>query len=113
MSLNKRINALEPLWWALFGIGGAVSAFLYPAHIFSQMFVPMNFDHMHSLLQSPLVKIYVFILIMFPLFHAAHRIRLTLEDLRSEGLNQIAPLLCYGGALVLTIVAAAELICLS
>ena len=117
MSLIKRINSLEPLWWSLFGIGGAVAAFLFPLHIFIQgvakplgLVSPdiLNYDQLHALFQSPvislIVKLYLFALIVFPLFHAAHRIRLTLEDLRMEWLDHILPLFCYGGATVLTIV---------
>lgn len=117
MSLIKRINALEPLWWSLFGIGGAIAAFLLPVHIFIQgvakplgMVSPdvLNYDRLHALFQLPIVslivKVYIFTLIVFPLFHAAHRIRLTLEDLRMEWLDHILPLFCYGGAIVLTIV---------
>ena len=110
MSLNKKINALEPLWWSLFGLGGAVAAFFFPIHIFAQMFMPMDYDQAHALFQSPLIKIYLFGLIVFPLFHAAHRIRLTLEDLRMEGLNAVLPLFCYGGSVVLTLITAVVLI---
>lgn len=114
MSLNKQINALEPLWWSLFGLGGAVAAFLLPAHLFIQgVLAPMglvspdflSYERMAAWVASPIVKLYLLVLIVFPLFHAVHRIRLTLEDLRSEGLNQVLPVLCYGGAAVLSIVA--------
>ena len=113
MGLIKKINALEPLWWSLFGLGGAVAAFLLPVHIFIQgVAIPMgwvspdllNYERVAALLQSPLVKIYLFLLIVPPLFHAAHRIRLTLEDLRIEWLSHILPLFCYGGAVVMTFV---------
>ncbi len=113
MSLIKRINALEPLWWSLFGLGGAVAAFLLPVHIFIQgVAIPMGwvssellqYDRLAAFLHSPLVKIYLFILIVPPLFHAAHRIRLTLEDLRIEALDRVLPLVCYGGAILLTII---------
>ena len=112
MGLNKWIKVLEPLWWSLFGLGGVVAAFFLPAHVFIQgVAIPMgwvspdwfHYDLVVALLSSPIVKIYLFFLIIFPLFHAAHRIRLTLEDLRMEWLNSILPLLCYGGATALTV----------
>ncbi len=113
MGLIKWIKALEPLWWSLFGLGGAVAAFLLPAHVFIQgVAIPsgwvsqdlLYYDRVIALLSSPIVKIYLFFLIMLPLFHAAHRIRLTLEDMRMEWMNSILPLLCYGGATALTVV---------
>jgi fumarate reductase subunit D len=114
MGLAKRINALEPLWWALFGAGGAVAAFLLPAHILIHgVAIPMGwvapdrfgYEEYLAWASSPLVKLYLLILIVFPLFHAAHRIRLTLEDLRSETLNKILPIVCYGGSVVLSLYA--------
>jgi fumarate reductase subunit D len=114
MSLLKRINALEPLWWSMFGLGGAVAAFILPAQIFIQgIAVPLgwvspdwvSYEGMKAFLNAPLVKIYFLILIIPPLFHAAHRIRLTVEDLRVEALNRVLPLLCYGGSIVLSLAA--------
>lgn len=113
MGLTKWIKALEPLWWSLFGLGGAVAAFFLPAHVFIQgVAIPsgwvsqdmLYYDRVIALLSSPIVKVYIFFLIMLPLFHAAHRIRLTLEDMRMEWMNSILPLLCYGGATALTVV---------
>lgn len=112
MSILKRIIALEPLWWSLFGAGGMVAAFLLPVHIFIQgIVIPLGwvspemlgYDRMVTLIGSPLIKIYLFFLIMLPLFHSAHRIRLILEDLRIYWLDNILPFFCYGGAIVLTI----------
>lgn len=115
MGLNKLFHSLEPLWWSLFGLGGAVAAFLLPAHIIIQgVLAPagwvsgnelLSYDRMITILSSPIAKIYFLILIVFPLYHAAHRIRMTLDDLRIGALSAILPLFCYGGATVLSIVA--------
>lgn len=112
--MKRLFDLLEPLWWSLFGLGGAIAAFLLPAHIFIQgVLIPsgmvsqnlLDYDRMMALLSSPLVKIYFLIIICFPLYHAAHRIRMTLDDLRIHWLSTILPLFCYGGATVLSIVA--------
>ena len=113
MCLLKKINALEPLWWSLFGAGGMVAAFLLPAHIFIQgIAIPLgwvspdmfNYSSLIGIVGNPIVKIYLFFMIILPLYHAAYRIRLTLEDLRIEWLNHILPLIFYGGATGLTVV---------
>ncbi len=89
-----------------------MAAFLFPVHIFIQgVAIPLgwvssellHYERLVVFLHSPIVKIYLFLLIVPPLFHAAHRIRLTLEDLRIEWLDRVLPLLCYGGAILLTI----------
>lgn len=117
MSLLKKINALEPLWWSLFGLGGMIAAFFLPVHIFLHgIAIPLgwvsqdllSYDRMSMVFGSPygiIVKLFLFSLISFPLFHAAHRIRLTIEDLRVGWLNCIMPFICYGGAIVLSVVA--------
>src|SRR3972149_8186685 len=112
MGLIKFIKSLEPLWWSLFGLGGAIAAFLFPAHILIQgVFTPagilpadtLQYENFSGLLHSPFVRIYFLALIVFPLYHAAHRIRMTLEDLRIGWLNAILPLLCYGGGTAISI----------
>lgn len=114
MYLIKFIKYLEPLWWSLFGLGGAIAAFLFPAHILIQgVLIPagilpgdmLQYENFAGLLSSPVVKIYFLALITFPLYHAAHRIRMTLEDLRIEWLSSLLPLLCYGGASILAVFA--------
>src|SRR3989337_3162020 len=107
MGLNNAIKSLEPLWWSLFGLGGAIAAFLLPAHIIIQgILIPagilpqdlLGYDRVAALISYPTVKTYFLAIICFPLYHAAHRIRMTLEDLRIHWLESILPVLCYGGA---------------
>ena len=116
MGLLKKITALEPLWWSLFGLGGMIAAFILPVHLFLHgIAIPMgwvspdllSYERMMSVLSSPygiIVKLFLFSIISFPLFHAAHRIRLTIEDLRIGWLNTIMPLISYGGAIVLSVI---------
>ena len=103
---------LEPLWWSLFGVGGAVAAYLLPIHVLVLgIAVPLGwigpdkwtYDGVVAWLSSPLVKIYFFGLISLSLFHAAHRIRLTMEDLQLRALEPVLPFVCYGGAILLSL----------
>ena len=64
----------EPFWWGLFSVGGVVAALLVPAH-----------------------------LIVLPLYHWAHRFRFILEDLGLHGLRTPIAVLCYGSAVVGTV----------
>jgi hypothetical protein len=55
---------------------------------------------------SPIGRIYLFVLCMLPLFHWAHRFRYTLYDgLQIKHLDELVNTLCYGGAIVGTIIA--------
>ena len=114
MGLNNAIKSLEPLWWSLFGLGGAIAAFLLPAHIIIQgILIPagilpqdlLYYDRVAALISHPIVKIYFLAIICFPLYHAAPRTRMTLEDLRIHWLESILPILCYGGATALSVLA--------
>ncbi|MCZ6636559.1 MAG: fumarate reductase subunit D [bacterium] len=105
----------EPFWWGMFSIGGVVAALLVPIHILLQgLGIPLGlvdsehwgYDRLVALLANPLVKIYLFVLIVLPLYHAAHRIRFSLYELGIREFTLSMDVLCYGGALVGTAVAA-------
>jgi fumarate reductase subunit D len=109
-----RINTIEPLWWGLFGAGGFVAALLLPIHILifgwflpiggvpAQAITPYRFD---NLIANPLVKLYLLALISLPLFHWAHRFRYFLFDLGVRGGRMAIAVLCYGTAIVGTVIA--------
>ena len=68
---------------------------------------PSGFDEFRSLIRSPLARSASFVLVLLSLFHWAHRFRYTLYDgLQLYHLNALIATVCYGGASVLTIVAA-------
>ncbi len=103
----------EPFWWGMFSLGGVIAALLIPVHIFFVgLAVPLGlidkslleFNRMKSLLANPLVKVYVFALVVLPLFHAAHRIRFSLHEMGIRKLLFSLDILCYGGALLGTAV---------
>ena len=102
MSSNKSI---EPLWWGLFSAGGVVAAFLVPIHIFIFGFaVPLGWIADNgALFHNWLVKIYLFVLITLPLYHWAHRFYFTVDDMRLRVPRGPLGFLCYGGAIVGTV----------
>jgi fumarate reductase subunit D len=107
-------TSLEPLLWTLFSAGGVVAALLVPVHLFVfGLAIPLGWisppgqDHLFALLQHPLTRLYLFLLCMLGLFHAAHRFRYTLYDgLQIKHLNEVINVLCYGGAIVGSLLAA-------
>lgn len=107
-------RGLTPLLWTLFSAGGTLAALLYPIHLFLTGLVfplgwlePPSHEHALSLLRQPLVRLYFFALISVPLFHWAHRFRYTLYDgLSLKHLTPVIVVVCYGGALLGSAVAA-------
>ena len=106
-------KGMTPFWWTLFGAGGMVSALLFPIHILLiGLAFPLgwldapDYESLHSLVVHPITRLYLLVLISFPLFHWAHRFRYTVYDLfqLKHGRSLIA-VLCYGAALVGTVVA--------
>jgi fumarate reductase subunit D len=104
----------EPFLWMLFSAGGVMSGMLMPILIllFGIMF-PLGWidapshEHMAALLTNPITKLAVLGLCLLSLFHWAHRFRHTLYDgLQIKHLNEMIAILCYGSAVVGTVVAA-------
>ena len=107
MAPGRRSN--EPFWWFLFSGGGMVAAMLVPVHILIHGLavplglIPLTHAQLMGLLQYKLVKLYALVLIALPLFHAAHRIRFILEDIGLHAQRTLLAVLCYGAAIVGTI----------
>ena len=105
---------LTPFLWILFSVGGTIAAFLFPVHLFlSGLAFPLgwleapSYEALRGLVQHPVVRLYLFVVISLPLFHWAHRFRYTLYDgLQLYHLTVLIAVLCYGAALVGTAVAA-------
>ena len=98
----------EPLWWAPFMAGAVVSAFFMPATIVVVGLLTYQWlvadQELWRLLQNPWVRVYLFLLISLSLFHAFHRILYVLIDLGLKGARTILAVLCYGSAIVGTII---------
>ena len=107
------VKDITPFWWTLFGAGGMVSALLFPIHILLiGLAFPLgwldapDYESLHSLVVHPITRLYLLVLISFPLFHWAHRFRYTVYDLfQLQHGKQLVAVLCYGAAIVGTVVA--------
>ena len=104
--MGKR--SIEPLLWTLFSAGGVLAALLMPslAFLFGLAFPlgwlsPPGHEHLLAVLRHPLTRVVLLLLCILSLFHWAHRFRYTLYDgLQIKHLNELVNLLCYGGAIV-------------
>lgn len=84
----------KPIFWSLFAAGGTLAAFLAPVLVLLFILVALghapalfNFEQMHAFAGSVLGKLFLFGVIALFLWHAAHRLRVTLHDF---GLRQDA-----------------------
>ena len=103
----------EPVLWLLFSAGGMISAMVFPMLlIITGVILPfelageVNFERIHNAVKNPVVKLVLFFVIALPFFHWAHRFRFTLIDIGLKPISFLISLLCYGGAITGTIVAA-------
>lgn len=107
-------RSYTPLLWFLFSAGGTVAAFLYPVHLFLVgLAFPLGwveappYEALLALVKHPLARLYLFVLLSLPFFHWAHRFRYTLYDgLSLKHLTAVIVVLCYGSALLGSLVAA-------
>lgn len=111
--MERRMSS-EGFFWTLFSGGGMVAALLIPVHLFLfglafplGWIEPPSYSKLEALIAHPITRIYLFALCSLPLFHWAHRFRYTLYDgLQIKHLNELIFVLCYGGALAGTVIAA-------
>lgn len=107
-------SSSEPLLWLLFSAGGVMAAMLIPSLLFLfglafplGWLSPPSYEHVLALLSHPLTRIGLFVLCVLSLCHWAHRFRYTLYDgLQVKHLNEVINVICYGGAIVGSIVGA-------
>ena len=103
-----------PLLWLLFSAGGTLAALLYPVHLaLVGLAIPLGlvepaaYESLRTLLAHPLTRLYLLVFVSLPLFHWAHRFRYTLYDgLQLKHLTPLIVALCYGTALVGTVLCA-------
>lgn len=103
----KRSNA--PIFWALFGAGGMLSALAGPVLVFvTGIAIPlgfllpadmMSYPRMLAFAQHPIGKLIILALIVLFLWHAAHRIYKSLHDVGIHP-SPGSRLACYGSAMV-------------
>lgn len=103
--MKKRSNA--PIFWALFGAGGMLSALTGPVLVFvTGIAIPigfilspevMRYQNMLGFAQNVLGKLGIIAIIVLYLWHAAHRIFKSLHDVGIHP-GPAAKLACYGTA---------------
>lgn len=106
-------KSITPFWWGLFGAGGAIVALTMPALLFlNGLAIPLGwveapqYENLFRLVQHPLTRLFLFAIISLSLFHWAHRFRYTLYDgLQLKHLNELIAVICYGSAMVVTLMA--------
>jgi fumarate reductase subunit D len=107
-------RSIEPLLWLLFSAGGVVAALTMPVLVFlfglafplGWLHAPSH-EHMLWLLRSPVTRIAIGGVCVLSLLHWAHRFRYTLYDgLQVKHLNEVINVVCYGGAVLGSILAA-------
>lgn len=113
----KRSNS--PIFWALFGAGGMLAALFGTMLAFiTGIAVPMgwtlshdlmSYTRMHAFAQHWVGKGFIFAIVALFAWHAVHRILCSLHDI---GIHKgfVAKSICYGGALLITVIAAIKLL---
>ncbi len=111
--MPKRSN--EPVFWALFGAGGVLAAFVLPALILitglaGPMGVPsadvLSYQRVSAFAASWPGAFFLFLVISLSLWHAFHRIYHALHELGVHRGLPVVRVLCYGVALAGTLLTA-------
>lgn len=112
--MKERLALGHLVYWFLFAQGGVIAALLVPVHVLVQGIlgplgvvhvVDRHYDTWVNVLGNPLVKLYLLVLIAFPFFHFAHRLRYFVVDLGVHAAKGMpAQVLFYGGAVLVTLV---------
>lgn len=102
MTTDNQLNkTTEPIWWALFSAGGVCFALFVPAvAIFFMLLLPLglielNYQQAQAWFFSFFGLIFTGAVLVLPAFHAVHRVRHGLHDLKVRG-HQFVLVLCYG-----------------
>lgn len=114
---RKRSNA--PIFWALFGAGGALAALVGPVLVLVTgiitpvgIWMPqtaLSYERVLGFAQHWAGKAFLFAVVSLFFWHAAHRIFHSLHDVGIHA-GTGAKLLCYGAALLATVITASALI---
>lgn len=109
------MRTIAPFWWSLFSAGGMLAAMFLPVLIvITGILIPFGmvpdtalaYPRIYGVLSHPLARLILFALIALPLFHWAHRFLYTLVETGLRSVRRPLAVLCYGGAIFGTLVAA-------
>ncbi len=100
----------EPLWYGPFSVGLMIGALFVPALIVITGFLfpfarPDDAVRVQGLINHPLTRLFLFVVIAFSFFHWAHRFRYIVFDLGLREGRGVVAAVCYGLAVVGTVVA--------
>lgn len=104
----------KPVVWLPFAAGGMLTALVLPGVMLLVLLVSigvlpaesLGYERVRAFAANPFGGLTIFILAGLAVWHAAHRLRMTLQDLgvRSRGPRQVVAWLCYGLAALGTVV---------
>jgi fumarate reductase subunit D len=106
-------------WWAMFSQGGMIAAVMVPAVILmSGILGPLkvvpyldgNYKWFAAFVANWLGKLFLFVLISLPMFHAAHRFHFWLHHIGVHAGRRVIPMLSYATAALITLIAAVILV---
>jgi fumarate reductase subunit D len=87
----------KPIFWGLFAAGGTVTAFVTPALALITLFAAFGagmdmftYESIHAFAGWWLGKLIIFGIILVSLWHAAHRLRVTVHDFGVRADKQVA-----------------------
>lgn len=97
----------EPFVWLLFSAGGVAAAIVLPAlAVLFGLAIPLGWvdrpghEHLLRVLATPIAFVGLLGAFVVMLVHSAHRFRFTLYDGLQIKLRRTVAFLCYGGAVV-------------
>ena len=102
----------KPVIWSLFAAGGTFAAFVTPATILITglavafgLISPeaLAYERVLPVVQNPIGKAFLFLVIFLPSWHAAHRLRITAHDFGIRA-DAVVKYICYGMATAVTII---------
>jgi fumarate reductase subunit D len=103
----------KPIFWSLFAAGGTLAAFLAPALVLLFLLVALghtpallSYNNLHAFASHWFAKLFLLAVISLFLWHAAHRLRVTLHDfgLRQDAIAAVVLYLIAAAGTLLTVV---------
>jgi fumarate reductase subunit D len=92
----------KPIFWGLFAAGGTVTAFVTPALALVTLFAAFGagmdmftYESIHAFAGWWLGKLIIFGVILLSLWHAAHRLRVTVHDFGNRA-DTLVAYIVYG-----------------